>query len=90
MTTTKICNKYHATEDGRVVNVQTGKRLPEDEPLMLFRAQDNRFAPRLCDYIRDCKDVGNQVVAARKLVEVLEWRAKNPLALKEPDTLAFP
>lgn len=89
MAGTVICKKYKAV-DGMVVNRTTGKPIPDDEPLMLFRAKDKRTIKMLCGYISECEDKHHQLIGARRLVNFLQYQVDNPDLVSEPDTDPLP
>jgi len=52
----KIDSKYSITEDGKLINSENGKELPQDEPLFLFRAKDMLATVALQHYALACTD----------------------------------
>lgn len=79
--------KYSVTDDGQLVNRQSGKPIPVDEPVIVFRAQDANLPYILCRYIMLCKDRQHRLAASLRLAEICQWQAENPLRVKEPDTV---
>jgi hypothetical protein len=80
----------HAREDYNRIQDPSSK-IPEDEPVMLFRAQDMFFLDVLQHYSDLLKKAGNgpsQAVAKhvdKHMIEAHEWRKKNEHKLKYPD-----
>lgn len=79
--------KYSLLPSGQLVNRITGKEIPADEPVIIFRAQDRKLPDVLAFYISNCDDPGHRLAASLRLAEILEWQAANPLRVKEPDTV---
>lgn len=80
-------------ETGQIVNRQTVKEIPDDEPVMLFRAQDLLLPNMLANYFLSIPvDDGNnanrvhRLAVAKRLDEICDWQAKNPHRVKMPDT----
>lgn len=76
------------TKYGRVTT-QHGE-IPEDEPVFLFRAQD-QLLPQVLDYYRDlCKEAGSPLhhltgIAEAKM-DVAQWQDRHPGDVKVPGT----
>ena len=79
--------KYSVTQSGQLVNRQSGNPIPEDEPVIIFRAQDANLPYVLCRYIMLCKDPMHRYAASLRLAEICQWQAQNKLRVKEPDTV---
>jgi hypothetical protein len=79
--------KYHV-EDGRVVKTSNGQLVPEDEPLILFRARDRLALQALEAYLVACLDDGctqyqldginDRIQAFRAYREFHQERMKQP------------
>jgi len=82
----KICNKYGVNGRGRVYNLQSGREVPEDEPLYLFRGKDRHLPDVLQKYADRCENEehARTVMATRN--EVMRWQGDNWDSVKEPDT----
>ena len=81
-------------ETGRVVNRSSGQDIPPDEPVMLFRAQDRHLPNMLAHYFvavtptrGDESEYQHRLAVAKRLVQICEWQAENPLRVKTPDTV---
>lgn len=75
------------TESRKVVNRQSNRPLHDQEPVVMFRAQDARLPSVLASYLLDCADRNHRLAVALRLVQVLEWQVANPDKVKEPDTV---
>jgi hypothetical protein len=82
----QIDGKYKTSGD---LTKLDGTPLPEDEPLILFRAQDKLLAQLLEHYKQLCQSAGspeNQVTLLQQLIdEVKAWQETHPERLKVPD-----
>lgn len=82
----RIEPKYEIDENGTVFNRQSGKPIPGDEPLILFRAQDANLPYMLCRYMMLTSDLEHRRAIALRLAQVCEWQAANADKVKQPDT----
>lgn len=75
----------------RLVNMQTGRVIPEDEPVFVFRAKDCHAVSVLRYYLSLLHPRGPHydAVSSRRL-EFENFRAMNPDKMQEPTTLASP
>lgn len=85
----KIDDKYGMqSQTGRIMKL-SGKPLPDDEPLMVFRAQDGMSLPMLEEYARMCRQAGSppafMATVYRRMTQFAEWQAANPDSVKVPD-----
>ena len=82
-----IDGKYHI-EGEQIVKTGNGEPVPEDEPLILFRARDTHALATL-DYYRDacvaasCTQHQLDAIDAVR-VKFLAFRSRNPTRMKEP------
>jgi len=77
----------HAREDYNRIQDPENK-IPEDEPVMLFRAQDRHFVSVLKNYQLLLEAANNLEVAKTVAIHIevsKEWRARKNTILKEPD-----
>ncbi len=77
--------KYDAV-DGKIVNRATGKPIPDDEPIIIFRAKDPNSVVPLVEYLEACSDPLHRQVIAGRIKDFLEFQRNNRQALKEPDS----
>jgi hypothetical protein len=77
--------KYNAV-DGKIVNRATGEPIPDNEPIIIFRAKDVLAVPALQYYMYLCKDDNHRQVIDGRIEDFLTWQAENPKSTKEPDS----
>lgn len=79
-------SKY--TTDGYfIINRATGKPIPHDEVVCVFRAQDPYLLATLAYYAAHISDPAHQVAIERLINRVQAWQRANPHRVKqEPDT----
>jgi len=83
--------KFHIEHDANsvlIVKTSNGEVVPEDEPLMLFRARDRNALPMLryyqdCCYKDGCTDFQMEGIANR-IAAFEDFRSKNPKRMKQP------
>jgi hypothetical protein len=69
---------------GKFVNRVSGEAIPDDEPVMIFRARDRRSLPMIDFYLSICTDPHHQQ-AIRDVIEDFEAFARDhPERMKEP------
>lgn len=73
-------------ETGVIYNRNSGKPVPNTEPVMLFRAQDANLPYMLCRYLMLSTDLEHRRAIAINLQRVCEWQAAHPDQVKQPDT----
>lgn len=82
----QIDGKYKT--DGNITKTD-GTPIPDDEPLILFRAKDKLLPQVLENYKKLCQDAGcqpRQVETLGPLIQqVKDWQAANPDKVKLPD-----
>lgn len=79
--------KYHI-EDGRIIKTTNGEPIPEDEPLILFRARDRLALPALKAYKALCEADGcdpYQLEGIQNRIDAFEqFSLKRPARMKQP------
>lgn len=71
-------------ENGRFINRVSGEAIPDDEPVILFRARD-KHALAVLDYYLGLAEDGHHRTAIRdRITEFADYRAAYPERLKEP------
>lgn len=82
----QIDGKYKT--DGNITKLD-GTPIPDDEPLILFRAKDKLLPQLLEDYKKLCQDAGCQPQQIETLVpliqQVKDWQTANQAKVKLPD-----
>ena len=77
--------KYDAV-DGKIVNRATGKPIPDDEPIIIFRAKDPYAVMAMADYVEYCQNDLHKKVIVGRIRDFLQFARKNPDRMKEPDS----
>ena len=77
--------KYDAV-DGRIVNRATGEAIPDDEPIMIFRAKDVKSTGVLSNYMHSCMNHDHRAVVKARLQQFIDWQYKNHGKVQEPNT----
>lgn len=78
--------KYTTNEHGKLVNRQSGEVIPDDEPVMIFRARDKRAKAAIAYYLGFCEDKTHREAVRLRLFQFEHWFQANPDRMKEPDT----
>ena len=82
----QIDGKYKT--DGNITKLD-GTPIPDDEPLVLFRAKDKLLPQLLEEYKKLCQDAGCQSQQVETLgpltQQVRDWQVANPDKVKLPD-----
>ena len=75
------------TEDGaRIVVAASGKPIPEDEPIMIFRAQDRKAATHIWNYSDGCANSEHRRIVEGRAADFEQFASEHPERMKEPDT----
>lgn len=75
-----------SSQNGRIVNRSTGVAIPDDEPVIIFRAQDRNAADAISAYLCVCKDPDHRAVVKSRLLDFNAFAAAHPERMKEPDS----
>lgn len=76
--------KYDTNADGKIVNRATGKVIPDNEPVMIFRAKDARALFGLKGYLDACNDPAFRAVVKRRIADFEAFQKANPELVREP------
>lgn len=76
----------YTIENGKLVNRQSGEAIPDDEPVMIFRARDQRAASAIAFYYRGVIDDEHRTAVGLRLAQFNAWAEAHPDRMKEPDT----
>jgi hypothetical protein len=83
----KIDEKYQTSGD---ITKLDGTPIPEDEPLILFRAHDKLLLPLLEDYMKLCVEAGSPEehlgLLKQRIDAIKAWQEANVEKLKIPGT----
>jgi len=71
-------------EDGRFVNRVSGEAIPDDEPVILFRARDRHAVQVLCYYYDIAQDPHHKQAIKDRIDEFEAYRLAHPEQMKEP------
>jgi hypothetical protein len=72
-------------EAGRLVNIQTGIPIPDDEPVFILRAKDANAFDALSDYAIYCDNEAHILAVDECMNKFATWQKANPDKVKEPD-----
>lgn len=72
--------------DGRIFNRQSGEAIPDDEPIMIFRARDKHAAEAIRRYGDKCQDWLHRGIVYARAEQFDRWARHHPERMKEPDT----
>jgi hypothetical protein len=77
--------------DGKYGRVTTEHGdIPDDEPVIVFRARDSRTRGVLAHYLKLCEQGGSPIRHLRLVTEALatftRWQEQNPDKVREPDS----
>lgn len=77
------------TKDGRLVNRETGKPIPDDEPVFVLRAQDIHAVQLLYSYLSMVNEPDQAISVSRRITDFMDFARNNPGRMKEPDALSL-
>lgn len=78
--------KYDVTTDGKIINRLSREVIPDDEPVMIFRARDKNAAPMIAYYRKLCSDPQHKEIVGERLHDFIDFIHEHPERMKEPDT----
>lgn len=71
-------------ENGRFVNRVSGEAIPDDEPVILFRARDRNALEALRYYRSLCEDEHHREAVTDRISEFKSYQDAHPERMKEP------
>jgi hypothetical protein len=71
----------------RLVNRQSGQPIPEDEPIIIFRARDVYAADVIEDYARKLPSGIHKIAVQMRANQFRNWAQMHKDRMKEPDTI---
>lgn len=77
----------YGIKNNRLVNMATGEPIPDDEPIMIFRAKDIRAAYILTIYASLCRNLDHRHAVNERCRAFKKFAASCPERMKEPDTV---
>lgn len=82
--------KYAVNFKGKVVNRRDGKAIPDNEPIMIFRAKDKHAAAAIEHYLTLCSEPAHATAVAKRLADFKSFAMQFPEQMHEPDTEQAP
>lgn len=77
---------------GKIINVQTGQAIPDDEPIFVLRAKDVTAVAMLVKYAQLTKEAGSsgmhEEFVLKRMRQFRKFSEDHPERMKVPDTLA--
>lgn len=77
--------KYDMNPQGKLYNRNSGNVIPDDEPVMIFRARDRHAAKAIQYYLSLCSDENHKDVVAGRHADFARFAVEHPDRMKEPD-----
>lgn len=77
-------DRKYKYENGKFVNRISGEAIPDDEPVIIFRARDIRSVPTLLTYRDMCLDEHHKQAVQDRIDDFMEFQRTHPDQLKEP------
>lgn len=71
-------------ENGKFVNRISGEEIPDDEPVIIFRARDRHALSVLHYYYEHVNDPHHAEAIQDRIREFSDFKRNNPGAMKEP------
>jgi hypothetical protein len=71
-------------ENGQFVNRVSGEPIPDDEPVIIFRARDRKALPILHLYLSLCDDEHHRQAIQDRIYEFGAFQRAHPERVKEP------
>lgn len=71
--------------NARIANRATGKPIPDDEPIMIFRAKDVHAQVAIASYIPALDNTDHAKAVELRFDRFQEFKEANPDRVKEPD-----
>lgn len=82
--------KYTVNEKGEILNRDTGKAIPVDEPVFILRAQDKHALDVLRNYVGLVSADGHRAVVTQRIEAFEEFAKNNSDRMKNPDSAPLP
>lgn len=73
------------TPDAKLYNRKSGNVIPDDEPVMVFRARDVHAAKAIGFYRELCENAEHKAIVQDRLDDFTRFAAEHPDRMKEPD-----
>lgn len=83
-------SKYtSSSKDGRLVNRETGKPIPDDEPVFILRAQDVHALGAMRCYASLVAEIDQFHAVTERIKDFEAFAKANPSRMKEPDAITL-
>jgi len=79
----------YGIKEGKICNIATGKPIPDDEPIMIFRAKDDLAAQVIAYYENLVATGEHKAAVASRIADFNKFKRDHPERVKSPDTV-FP
>ena len=79
-------NPKYCFKDGKIYNRQSGEVIPDDEPVMVFRARDRHAIDVIIYYLSIINNVEHKIAVSRIVGDFAQFAIKHDDRMKEPDT----
>jgi hypothetical protein len=83
-------DRKYAVSGQMIIKVSDGSVIPEDEPLILFRARDKLAVTMMEHYLSLCRDAGcdpgQLELMHRRIADFLAWQKENEAVMKRPSS----
>lgn len=79
--------KYGINDDGQICNITTGKPIPDDEPIFIFRAQDALAVQPILYYLTLVVTEAHKMAVKDRIAHFNRFSLDNPERMKAPDTV---
>lgn len=76
--------RKYGIENNHLINKRTGNPVPDDEPLFIFRAQDQKALCALTAYCAVVDDLEQRQSVAASIEDFRVFQMRNPERIKEP------
>ena len=86
MSLSLIQERKYDVVDGKIVNRATGKAIPDDEPIMIFRAKDLKATCAMIAYRDVCTDPIHKDVVQGRIDDFRAFKRAKPELCREPDS----
>lgn len=86
----EIIDSYEDIPTARIINRRTRQPIPDDEPILILRAQDCYAAAVLSDYANRLPAGMHKEAVSCRAIQFSNWADEHPDRMKEPTTEITP
>ena len=76
----------YTTDGASIINRASGKPIPAEEPVFIFRARDRKALVALSAYAGAVSNTDHFWAVKRRMDDFRRFESKNPTLMKDPDT----